>query len=71
MYDCKVEHKNWTDYRDKKIVIHVCEAIVLLVGDGLNNLLVYLLLEGSDRFVFVIEEFFQVRIISSLPFGRP
>lgn len=67
----QVEDKNWADDWKMQVVVNISEAVVLFVGDRLNNLVVNVLLVLLDSLVMMIEQIFQSWIISAFPLGRP
>lgn len=54
-----------------KVVIHIGEAIVLLIGERLDDLVVDVLLEFPDALFLMIKKVSQIRIISPHPLRIP
>lgn len=65
----KIEDKNWANDWKMQVVIDISKAVVLFVGDRLNDLVVNILLVLSDSLVMMVEQILQGWIISTFPLG--
>ena len=54
----EIEDKDWADDWKMQVVINISEAVVLLVSDGLNDLVVNVLLVLLDSLVLMIKQIF-------------
>lgn len=52
----QVEEEGWAQQRQVHVVIHVRKGVILLVGQGLDELVVDSLLKGPDPLRLVLEE---------------